>query len=105
MDKKEALKVLQSAVEECEMKCDGPHLVTLIQGWVFHGNLIPPTDQDGDYVLTNCVNVRKWSSVGFGGLSLGAVKASAVLDPCGSIKFKRRSMIFSCATGDDWRSK
>ena len=75
MDKREALKVLKKELNEREMRCDGPHLVVIDKGWVFHGNLIPPTEPDGDYTLTNCVIVRRWSGVGYGGLSLGAASA------------------------------
>jgi hypothetical protein len=105
MDKQEALKVLKQAVEECEVRCGGTHLVVIDKGWVFHGNLIPPTEPDGDYTITNCVNVRRWSGVGYGGLSLGAASAKAVLDPCAPQKFKERVVILRCATSDDWRIK
>lgn len=105
MDKKEALEVLKKSIEECEMKCEGPHLVVLDRGWIFQGNLIPPEKEDGLYTLTNCVNVRKWNQGGFGGLSLGAQVAGATLDSCATITFKKTAMIFACPTGDDWRLK
>ena len=104
MDKKEALKLIESALTECEIKCDGPHLVVLDNGWIFHGNLLP--DDDGEtYRLTSCVNVRRWESVGFGGLTKGAKHANAVLDASEPIRFKDRRVVFSVPTCGNWRGK
>ncbi len=105
MDKREALKVLNDALEACEMKCGGAHLVVLDRGWIFHGNLVTPEEPNGDYVLTNCVNVRKWSENGFGGLTKGAVFSGATLDDCNTIRFKERSLIFLSPTSEGWRKK
>ena len=105
MDKREALKVLAQTLDECELKCEGSHLVVLDKGWIFHGNLTPPEKKTGDYRLTSCVNVRKWSKNGFGGLTRGAIFSGATLDECNPISFKLKSIIFIVPTDEQWRTK
>ena len=105
MNKREALKILERTLDECDIKCEGPHIVVLDRGWIFHGNLIPPETDRGEYHLTSCVNIRKWTQNGFGGLTKGAIHAGATLDECNSITFKIKSMIFAVPTDDNWRSK
>jgi len=105
MEAKELLAKLEEKLEQCESRCDGPHLVVLDKGFVFHGNLVPPAKPGDTYLLTNCVNVRRWSKGGFGGLSLGAKTAEAVLDASANLAFKERAMIFACPTPGDWRTR
>jgi len=100
---REALKAVEDQLNECELKCDGPHLVVLDRGWIFHGNLIPLETPTGSYNLTSCVNVRYFKKVGFGGLTKGAKYAEAILDPCEPISFKEPKVIFKVATKSDWR--
>ena len=104
MDKNEILKIVEDKLSECEYKCDGPHIVVLDKGWIFHGNLIPPNDACDEYKLTSCVNIRYFKKVGFGGLTKGAKYADAILDPSENISFKEASLIFKVATKDDWRN-
>lgn len=104
MDKKEALKIIEDTLNECEVKTDGPHIVVLDRGWIFHGNLIPQDDGES-YRLTSCVNIRRWSKNGFGGLSKGAEFAGATLDACDPISFKEKALIFAVRTSNDWREK
>ena len=104
ISKKEALEVLQKSIEECELKCEGPHLIVLDRGWIFHGNLIPPESKDGDYMLTSCVNVRYFKKVGFGGLTKGAKFAEAILDDSEPLTFKEDKIIFKVPTKETWRN-
>lgn len=103
MDKKEALKMIETALTECEVECDGPHIVVLDKGWIFHGNLMP--QENGGYRLTSCVNVRKWDKNGFGGLTKGAVCSDATLDECKPIFFREKDIVFTVQTPDDWRNR
>ena len=76
------------------------HIIVLDRGWIFVGDV---TEKDGGYLATNCVNVRKWSSGGFGGLSLSPSGSGAVLDKCAPIKFK--DCIFMIPVAEDWDDK
>ena len=53
-------------------------LLVLHRGFIFVG------EWDGE-TLTNASNVRKWSSGGFGGLTMGAKSSGATLDPCSDL--------------------
>jgi hypothetical protein len=104
MNKDDILKLVDEKLSECEYKCDGPHIVVLDKGWMFHGNLIPPDKSCDEYRLTSCVNIRYFKKVGFGGLTKGAKSAEAILDPCETITFKESTLIFKVATKDNWRN-
>jgi len=77
-------------------------IVVLHRGWVFIGVL--DCDDDGIYHLTNCENVRKWSSGGFGGLTRGGTTSGAVLDRCESISFDAAAMILCGRLPEGWHS-
>ena len=98
---KEAIDVLKKATANCVEGTDA--IVVLDRGWIFHGSLSYDPDTDV-YTLVDCVNVRKWSSGGFGALSKGAKNAGATLDCCDDIKFKSSALIFSVPTNGGWRN-
>lgn len=96
---KKALKVLQSATANCAQ--GDRHIAVLDRGWIFAGNmsLDPETNV---YTMTDCVNIRKWTSGGFGAVSQSVGAAGATLDECAPIKFHARAMIFCVPIGSDW---
>ena len=83
----------------CTGEAKGRCIVTLDRGWIFVGDLMKTDD---GYILTNCANVRKWSSGGFGGLTKGKETSGAVVDPCESIRFPGRTLIFYAPVSRDW---
>ncbi|MHC5062127.1 MAG: hypothetical protein ACYTFK_13765 [Planctomycetota bacterium] len=94
-----AINVLKEAVTE---QPEGPrHIVVLDRGWIFVGDLSQdPVNQM--YALSNCVNIRKWSKLGFGGLSKSAKESGATLDNCADIHFHPRAMVFCVPINGDW---
>ena len=92
-----AIDVLTAATANC---VEGDrHLVVLDKGFIFAGNL---SKKDDVYTLTNCFNVRKWSTGGFGGLSKSANESGATLDPSAPIRFEPRAMVFCVPISGDW---
>ena len=65
MDAEQALEVIKENL--CTGEAKGRHIVVLDRGWIFVSDLTK-LDDDG-YMLTNCMNIRKWTSGGFGGLT------------------------------------
>ena len=98
MDVKEAIKVLEKATASCAV--GDRHIAVLDRGWIFAGNMT--IDDAGIYTMTNVVNVRKWSSGGFGGLTRSAKDSGAVLDPCEPIRFHRSALIMAVPIGSEW---
>ena len=96
---KDAIETLQAATADCTT--GDRHLVVLDRGWIFAGNL--SLNDDGTYTLTNAIVVTKWTSGGFGGLTLSAKESGATLDPCAQpIKFHRRAMVFAIPIPEVW---
>ena len=95
---KEAIATLTSLAATC--KEGDRHLVVLDRGWIFCGNLTR-TD-DGVNTLTDCVNVRKWSSGGFGGLTTDPKGSGAVCDSCAPIRFRDSAMILAVPVPENW---
>lgn len=99
MDPKEALKVLEENM--CPRGDDkGKCIVVLDRGWIFVGKLTR-VDDDG-YLLTECSNIRKWSTGGFGGLTKSSATSGAVQDSCSPIKFRDKSMLFYVPVSEEW---
>ena len=94
----EALEVLRDELSQC---VKGERwIVVLDRGWIFVGNL--SEEDNGDYVLTHCSNVRRWNKGGFGLLTKSAKEAEATLDKCNPIKFNVSRMIFRSPIKDGW---
>jgi len=93
----EAIRVIKENL--CRGEANGRHIVVLHRGWIFVGDL---TKLDNGYMLTNCANIRKWSSGGFGGLTKSKVDSGAVVDPCCPIKFHDEAMIMCVPVSGDW---
>lgn len=77
------------------------YIVVLDRGWIFHGRLTE--NECGGWRLDDAVNVRKWTSGGYGGLSRSAIESCATLDECDPVVFDE--CIFMTPTGDKWREK
>ncbi len=76
------------------------HVVVLDRGWVFVGDLeVPPA---GPVSLTNCANVRKWASGGFGGMCKDPKGSGVVLDPCADLRFDETAPLFTVPVEDGW---
>ena len=97
MDVKEAIKTIQSATANC--RTGDRHIVVLDRGWIFVGNL---SCKDDVYTLSNCKNIRKWSTGGFGALSRSAKESGATMDDAAPLRFDKRAMIFVVPVGADW---
>ena len=95
---KEALETIQDHL--CHSETKGKHIVVLDRGWIFVGNLTKLED-DG-YMLTECQNIRKWSTGGFGGLTKSKVASGATCDDCKPIKFHSQSVVFYSPVSGDW---
>jgi hypothetical protein len=96
---KEAMQTIQEHL--CTGKAKGRHLVVLDRGWIFAGNLTMLDDGEG-YMLTDCVNIRRWETGGFGGLTKSRETTSAYLDPCRNIKFRSSAMVFCVPIPEEW---
>ena len=96
---KEAIKTLEAATASCA--AGDRHIAVLDRGWMFAGDMALD-EETGVYTMTNCVNVRKWTEGGFGGLSRSATGAKAVLDKCTSIRFHRSALILAAPIVSDW---
>ena len=97
-DVQKAIQTIQDNL--CTGEAKGRHIVVLDRGWIFVGNLTK-LDDDG-YMLSDCYNIRKWQSGGFGGLTQGATTAQATLDSSRPIKFRSRAMLFCVPVSEDW---
>lgn len=99
---KKAIDVLTAATANCA--AGDRHIVVLDRGWVFAGRM--SLDKETNiYTVTDCLNIRYWKKVGFGGLSQGAKKAEATLDDCVPIKFHARAMIFCVPIPEGWENE
>jgi len=80
----------------CGLRC----VVVLDRGWIFVGDLA--TAPNGYHVLSNCSNVRKWASGGFGGMCRDPQLAGVVLDPCADLAFTVDAPLFTVPVEDGW---
>ena len=97
-----AIKILETATANCAT--GDRHIVVLDRGWIFAGNMSFDTETHV-YTVTNCVNVRSFKKVGFGGLTRGAKSANAILDKSVPIKFHSRAMIFCVPISAGWENE
>lgn len=68
-------------------------IVALPAGWVFVGEW---NDRGDEIVLLDAICVRKWGTKqGLGQLALQGPQKETVLDPAGTVRFKKGSEIFS----------
>lgn len=96
---KNAIEVLQKATANCAQ--GDRHIVVLDRGWIFAGDM--SLDKETNvYTLSNCVNIRKWETGGFGGLTLSAKVSKATLNECSLIRFHASAMIFCVPIDGDW---
>ena len=99
---KKAIEVLEKATANCAV--GDRHIVVLDRGWIFAGRM--SLDKETNvYTVTDCVNIRYFKKVGFGGLSQGAKNAEATLDKCVPIKFHARAMIFCVPISENWENE
>jgi len=97
-----AIETLKSATANCAV--GDRHIVVLNRGWMFAGRM--SLDKVTNiYTVTDCVNIRSFKKVGFGGLSRGAKTAEAILDTCVPIKFHARAMILCVPISDGWENE
>ena len=96
---KEAIELLTAATSNCAQ--GDRHIVVLDRGWIFAGKMSLEKETN-IYTVTDCVNIRSFKKVGFGGLSQGAKTAEAVLDKCVPITFHARAMIFCVPISEGW---
>lgn len=99
---KKAIETLTAATANCAV--GDRHIVVLDRGWIFAGRMSLDTETNV-YTVTDCVNIRYFKKVGFGGLSQGAKKAEATLDKCVPIKFHARAMIFCVPISEGWENE
>ena len=97
-DVQKALKTIQENL--CTGEAKGRNIVVLDRGWIFVGDLTKLDDDS--YQLTNCGNIRKWSTGGFGGLTKSKGSSGACVDECNPIRFKAKAMIFCVPVSGDW---
>lgn len=76
-------------------------IVVLHRGWIFVGEF---AQDENACCLTRCENVRKWTSGGFGGLTLGAKSSGAVLDKCEPMEFDTSAMILCVDVAEGWHN-
>ena len=74
-------------------------IVVLPRGFIYFGKL---ERSDGWCRLTCASNIRKWSSGGFGGLTLGAKSSGATLDKCGPVEFSMDAVVSIHPVTDGW---
>jgi len=73
-------------------------IVVLDRGWIMVGNV---TDNaDGTHTISNCANLRKWESGGFGGVTTNPSKSGVLLDPCADVIYVNE--IMRVPISDDW---
>ena len=79
----------------------GPRAVLVLdRGWVFAGDV---TEANGRVVLTNAVQVRSWSSIGFEGMIDDPDSDSVVLKPMPQpVDFPAASELFRVPVGEGW---
>ena len=99
MDVKEAIKTLEQATASCTT--GDRHIVVLPSGFIFVGNL-SYEEADKTYTVTDCQNVRKWSTGGIGGLCMSSKDSGAVLDRCAPVKFNAPRLVFAAPISVDW---
>ncbi len=75
-------------------------VVVLHRGWIFVGEL--SVTSNGGFKLTSCRNVRKWSTGGFGGLTMGRKSSGATLDKCQPLTFSPDAAIFISELPKEW---
>jgi hypothetical protein len=99
---KSAEKIVEKVREiVCEAPCGDRAIVVADRGWIFAGRV----SDDGDSLtITDCVNVRSWKTGGFGGLTLSAKDAGAVLDKCAPVKLPKSAVIFVVPIGGEWNA-
>ena len=77
---------------------NGPmSMLVLHRGFIFVGHW------DGE-TMAGASNVRKWSTGGMGGLSLGAKSSGAVLDKCRDLTPAPSAILFVSPLPKDWIS-
>lgn len=91
--------VVDSVTYHRESCCGDKTLVVLDNGFIFVGLL---SGEKEELKLTSCFNVRKWSSGGIGGLSMGCSASQAVLDEHADIKFSRARVVYTTLLKEDW---
>ena len=75
------------------------HVLVLDKGFIFVGNI---EDRDGRIYVTNCHNLRRWNSGGFGG-ALADPKGSGVeLDKCVPFSVPARVEIGRFPISEEW---
>lgn len=74
-------------------------LVVLPRGFIYVGQI---SSKDGWYTLRSASNVRKWTSGGFGGLTLGARSSGATLDKCCQVEFHESALVSLHRLPDGW---
>ena len=72
-------------------------MLVLHRGFIFVGYW----DEESG-VLSGASNVRKWSSGGFGGLTLGAKSSGAVLDKCADMAPPAGSLLNVLPLSEGW---
>jgi len=75
-------------------------ICVLDRGWIFVGHL--NRLDDGTCELTECSNVRKWQTGGFGLLARDREASGATLDECAPIRFASGAMLFCVPVGETW---
>jgi len=95
---KDAIEVIKKATANCAVGTRA--IVVLERGWIFAGNLSYDEKTDVS-TITDCCNIRKWKTGGFGLLTKNATAAGAELDKCEPIKYKGNP-IFVCPIDEAW---
>jgi hypothetical protein len=99
---KKAIETLTAATSSCAT--GDRHIAVLDRGWIFAGDMSLESKTE-IYTMTNCVNIRYFKKVGFGGLTQGAKNAEAILDKCLPIKFHRSAMILCLPISENWENE
>lgn len=75
-------------------------LVIMHRGFIYVGEV--EEQDDGDLSINNASNVRKWSSGGIGGLTLGAKSSGAVLDKCADLVVPSHAVLSAHSLPEGW---
>jgi hypothetical protein len=84
----------------------GKHLIVADKGFIFVGNTAWKEHPIlGAFLhVTECVNVRKWETGGFGGITAGAKSADATLDACRPQCIPKHAVVSLIQLADSWEN-
>ena len=81
-------------------KVSGNRVIAVLdRGWIGVGYR---TEQDGEVTLTDCYNLRRWESGGFGGATLDPKGSGVEVDKMADVFYARGAEIMVVPIPEDW---